>query len=124
MEEVQVATLTTKTPQTSLEQATGDCLSELSKYDWDYNQAKTIMELESSNIPSRVNDNPATGDYSVGCFQINLIGKMRYTRPSENWLKVASNNVSYAYQMYVAQGRTFCKTSGWRNSCIKAGIKE
>ena len=81
------------------------------------------MMIESGNNPLTINDNPSTGDYSVGCFQINLIGSMRYTRPSEEWLKIASNNVSYAYRMYIEQGSTFCKSSGWANSCKKAGIK-
>jgi len=78
------------------------------------------MTVESQNIPTVVNDNPNTGDYSVGCFQINLIGEMRNTRPPEEWLKVAENNVQYAYEMYKAQG-SFCKTSGWYNTCKKLG---
>lgn len=81
------------------------------------------MMQESSNNPLRINDNPNTGDYSVGCFQINLIGDMRKSRPPEPWLLQPENNVRYAYEMYVAQGRTFCKTSGWYNSCIAVGIK-
>ena len=120
----QVTVLTVTTPQSAPQQPKGDCLSELSKYDWDYNQAKAILSFEDpSNNPSIVNDNPSTGDYSVGCFQINLIGNMRNARPSEEWLKIANNNVKYAYEMYSAQGRTFCETSGWFNSCKKAGIQ-
>lgn len=82
------------------------------------------MMQESSNDPTKVNNNPDTGDYSVGCMQINLMGNMRNTRPPEDWLKVAENNVAYAYQMYSAQGRTFCKTSGWKNSCIATGVEQ
>ena len=109
--------------QTAPTQAEGGCYAELSKYDWNYTEAYKILEQENrSDNPQIVNNNPATGDYSVGCYQINLIGAMRNHRPSEEWLKVAENNVQYAYQMYVAQGRTFCKTSGWYNSCKKAGI--
>lgn len=103
--------------------ATGDCNSQLSKYDWPQNDAYKIMMQESTNHPGNINDNPKTGDYSVGCFQINLIGDMRNTRPSEASLLVAENNVAYAYQMYVAQGRTFCKTSGWLNSCLATGVQ-
>lgn len=80
------------------------------------------MLIESGNDPRRLNDNPATGDYSIGCFQINLIGEMRNTRPAEQSLNDPAVNVAYAYQMYVAQGRTFCKASGWQNSCIKLGL--
>jgi len=99
-----------------------DCTSQLSKYDWPQADAYKIMMKESGNIPSTVNDNPSTGDYSVGCFQINLIGAMRATRPSEESLKVAENNVAHAYKMYSEQGRTFCKTSGWYNSCKAVGL--
>lgn len=101
----------------------GDCASELIKYDWPQADAYKIMFKESTNNPGVINDNPRTGDYSVGCFQINLIGNMKYTRPPEAWLQNASNNVEYAYGMYVAQGRTFCKTSGWLNSCIATGVQ-
>jgi len=44
------------------------------------------------------------------------------TRPSEYWLKNPVNNTQWAYEHYVAIGRTFCKTSGWYNSCKKAGL--
>lgn len=101
--------------------ALSDCASEINKYDWNTKQAYDIMMIESGNNPTIVNDNPNTGDYSVGCFQINLIGNMRNTRPSEEWLKVAENNVQYAYGMYKSQG-TFCKTSGWYNTCKKLGL--
>lgn len=80
------------------------------------------MIEESRNNPLVINDNPATGDYSVGCFQINLIGNMRATRPAEHLLLQAEHNVAYAYKMYSEQGRTFCKTSGWYNTCKKLGI--
>lgn len=101
----------------------GSCSSELSKYDWNLSDAYKIMMQESGNNPLQINDNPRTGDYSVGCFQINLIGNMRHTRPPESWLLNPTNNVKYAYEMYSAQGRTFCKTSGWYNSCIATGVR-
>lgn len=104
------------------ESTPGDCASELAKYDWPQADAYKIMMKESRNTPTTINDNPNTGDYSIGCFQINLIGNMRNTRPPEDWLKIAENNVAYAYKMYSAQGRSFCKTSGWQNSCIKLGM--
>lgn len=99
----------------------GDCKAELGKYDWPQDMAYNVMLIESRNNPQAINDNPSTGDYSVGCFQINIIGEMRNTRPPEAWLLNPVNNVSYAYQMYVQQGRTFCKTSGWYNTCKKLG---
>lgn len=101
----------------------GDCASELAKYDWPREAAYKVMMQESRNNPNTVNNNPNTGDYSVGCFQINLIGSMRAARPSESSLKIAENNVKYAYQMFVGQGRTFCKTSGWYNTCKKVGLR-
>ena len=120
--EAQVTAKQATTPQSAPKQRTGDCSSELSKYDWHQGDAYKIMFQESSNDPSKINNNPATGDYSVGCMQINLIGAMRATRPAESWLLLPENNVKYAYQMYVAQGRTFCKTSGWYNSCKATGV--
>ena len=80
------------------------------------------MEENRSNNPSSINDNPSTGDYSVGCWQVNLRGDLANGRPSEDWLKNPVNNTQWAYEHYVAIGRTFCKTSGWYNSCKKAGL--
>lgn len=80
------------------------------------------MMQESTNTPAKINDNPYTGDYSVGCFQVNLIGNMRLTRPPEQLLLLAEHNVKWAYEHYVKEGRTFCKTSGWYNSCKKIGL--
>lgn len=102
--------------------ASGDCAAEISKYDWPVTTATGVMMGESGGNPGRLNDNPSTGDYSVGCFQINIYGANARTRPSEAWLKNATNNVSYAHGMYVAQGRTFCTTGGWYNTCKKLGM--
>lgn len=83
----------------------------LRKYDWNINTARRIMWCESGGNPTAVNDNPRTGDYSIGLFQINLYGNLKYSRPSEEWLKIAENNAEYAYKMY--------KSSGWDPwSCI------
>lgn len=109
-------------PAVSTSGSGGDCASELSKYDWNVDHAHRVMMKESSNVPHNLNDNPATGDYSVGCFQINLYGANARTRPSEAWLKNPANNVQYAYQLYVSQGRTFCTTGGWYNTCRAVGL--
>lgn len=85
----------------------GDCAAEIAKYDWNYSVALAVATAESGLNPNQLNDNPATGDYSVGCFQINLYGANALHRPSEAWLKVAANNVSYAYQIYVGNGYSF-----------------
>lgn len=84
----------------------GSCAAEVAKYSWNQTVAYNVMMAESGGVAGKVNDNPSTGDYSVGCFQINLYGSLKYSRPSEAWLKVAANNVKYAYDMYVGQGWT------------------
>jgi len=101
-------------PQTPI----STCSTEIAKYDWPQKQAHAVMMIESRGVQTVINDNPDTGDYSVGCFQINLIGKMRATRPAEHLLLQAEHNVAYAYKMYKSQG-SFCKTSGWYNTCKK-----
>lgn len=75
----------------------------VSKYDWEVDIALQIMRLESGCKPWEVNDNPLTGDYSVGLFQINLFGDNAKYRPSEEWLKVPENNVAYAYKLYTGR---------------------
>lgn len=85
-------------------QVTSTCESELKKYNWNQRIAYEVMMVESSGNHLALNNNPNTGDYSVGCFQVNLYGSLRNTRPSESWLKVPANNVAYAYQLYKANG--------------------
>lgn len=94
------------TPPPAPVTAPSSCASEIKKYDWNQTVAYEVMMVESGNNHSIVNDNPSTGDYSVGCFQINLYGNLKNTRPSEAWLKVPANNVEYAYQMWSSQGWT------------------
>lgn len=103
-------------------QVKGDCHSEIMKYDWPIDTAVKVMTLESHNVPTKINNNPSTGDYSVGCFQVNLIGAMRNTRPSEQSLLNPAVNVKWAYEHYVKEGRTFCKSSGWQITCQKLGL--
>lgn len=100
----------------------GSCVDEIRKYDWPQQTALAVMNGESSNVPGKVNDNPRTGDYSVGCFQVNLIGSLRLSRPSEDSLKTAEVNVRWAYDHWVSEGRNFCKPSGWINTCRKLGM--
>lgn len=96
---------TTPKQSTSVPEATaGSCAAEIKKYSWNQTVAYNVMMAESHGIATRVNDNPSTGDYSVGCFQINLFGANALSRPSEAWLKIPANNVSYAYGMWKGQG--------------------
>lgn len=85
----------------------GDCAAEIAKYNWNYNVALAVARAESGLNPGSLNDNPATGDYSVGCFQVNLYGANARTRPSEAQLKNAAVNVQWAYNNYVANGHSF-----------------
>ncbi len=86
--------------ETKIDYKCSDFLEEVSKYDWDVNVVMQIMALESGCNPTALNNNPATRDYSVGLFQINLFGGNAASRPSEEWLKVPENNIAYAYKLY------------------------
>jgi len=88
----------------------------LGEYDWDVNIAYSVMMCESGGNPEVVNDNPLTGDYSIGLFQVNLYGANALSRPSEEWLKDPFNNINYAYELYSKGG--FAKH--WRN-CLNKG---
>lgn len=85
----------------------GDCASEIAKYDWDYSTAYAVMMAESGGRAWVVNNTPSTGDYSVGCFQINLYGGNARTRPSEAELKDPATNVAFAYRLYAGNGNSF-----------------
>ena len=110
------------------------CASELSKYSsWDQNVAYKVMMQESSNNAATLNDNPMTGDYSVGCFQINLIGAnlndryrvavtLGYTdglglEQMVAWLHNPVNNVAMANALYNRAGNW----GDWKLTCAKVG---
>lgn len=84
-----------------------DCVAEIYKYDWRHDVAIAVMMAESGGNNYALNNNPATGDYSIGCFQINLYGGNARTRPSEAELYDASVNVAFAYRLYSGNGNSF-----------------
>ena len=108
-----------------------NCAQEVVKYSWNHTVAYNVMMAESKNNPDNHNDDSSTGDYSIGCFQINLLGnanlrakyrdavKVGYTGDMsvaglETWLKVAKNNVAVAHIMWQSSswapwGATTCK---------------
>ena len=79
--------------------------------------ALEVMHCESGGDPSRLNNNAASGDYSVGLFQINLLGDLAKSRPSESWLRIPLNNIAYAATMQKQQ--TWVPWSCARNNGIK-----
>lgn len=83
-------------------------------------RAIKVMIQESSRNPAIHNYNPSTGDDSYGCFQINLAGNNKYSRPSPAELVIADNNVAFAYKLWQSTG--WCSTGGWLNTGIKVGI--
>lgn len=98
------------------------CADEINNYDWNKDVAYSVMMVESSGNPRNLNDNPRTGDYSVGCFQVNLLGgnlkskygiavSLGYTGALDRdslreWLWEANNNVAVAHALW--------KGSGWK----------
>ena len=83
-------------------------------------RAIKVMIQESSRNPAIHNYNPSTGDDSYGCFQINLAGNNKYSRPSPAELVIAENNVAFAYKLWQSTG--WCSTGGWLNTGRKVGI--
>lgn len=83
--------------------------------------ALAIAKAESGLNPKAMNTNSNTGDYSIGIFQINLIGNLfdgrlkrarhlGYTGEGTRealteWLQDEDNNINYAYSM--------SRTNGW-----------
>lgn len=98
------------------------CASEIEKYgEWNQSIAHAVMMAESSNRADNHNDNVSTGDNSIGCFQINLLGYDNLLAKYRDavtegymgemtvdqltaWLKDARNNVAVAHRMYVKSG--------------------
>ena len=73
-------------------------------YDWNDDVAIKIMMAESSCNTEVVNNNPATKDYSIGLFQINIYGGNAKHRPSEKELKDPHTNIEFAYNLYKDYG--------------------
>lgn len=88
------------------------------QYDWDADIAHKIMMCESSGNPNAVGDTN-TKYHSYGLMQIRALPN----RPSPEWLKVPENNISYAYKIYLQEGKRFGTTGGWYNCSKKYGIR-
>lgn len=84
--------------------AGGDYADLINQYSWNPQIAYAVMMAESRGNPQALNNNPATADYSVGLFQINLYGALANDRPSEEWLRIPENNIAYAYKMWQQSG--------------------
>jgi soluble lytic murein transglycosylase-like protein len=83
----------------------------VSKYPlWDAEKVVSIAFCESSFRPQVVNNNPISGDYSVGLMQINIIGSLAKDRPKEEELKDPEKNIDFAYTLWQQQGY-----GAWRN---------
>lgn len=100
----------------------GDCEAEIRKIfpANEVNNAIKVMIQESSRNPAVHNYNPSTGDDSYGCFQINLAGNNKLTRPPASELIKAEVNVAFAYNLWRSTG--WCSTGGWLNTGYKVGI--
>jgi hypothetical protein len=85
----------------------GNCATEIAKYDWGQATALAVSMAESDQRPGVVNNNPSTRDYSIGCFQVNIYGANAANRPPQSELIKADVNVRWAYNNYVANGRSF-----------------
>jgi hypothetical protein len=109
-------------PTTSAITGGGDCEASIRRIfpANEHARAIKVMIQESSRNPSIHNYNPSTGDDSYGCFQINLAGNNKYSRPSPAELVIADNNVSFAYNLWKSTG--WCSTGGWLNTGRKVGI--
>jgi len=90
--------------------------AEVSKYDWNVNAALAIMCQESGGDPTNHNwsDRHRTCTGSFGLFNIGCGHGY-----SVSYLENPQNNIKVAYDIYLGQGRTFCTTGGWINSCRK-----
>ena len=85
----------------------GNCAAEIAKYDWGQSVALAVMVAESQHRPGVINNTPSTGDYSIGCFQVNIAGANARTRPPQEQLIDAAVNVRWAYNNYKANGSSF-----------------
>ena len=78
--------------------------------DWDVETMVKIAQCESSFRKDVINDNPRTGDHSVGIFQINTLGSLAKDRPSVEDLKDPAKNIKFANELYKNGG-----VNHWKN---------
>lgn len=95
------------------------CESEIVKYNWNHTVALAVARAESGLDHQALNNNPSTGDYSVGCMQINLYGENAKYRPGEEELKNPAVNIAYAYKLYSGNGNSFIGQWGVCRSKVK-----
>ena len=81
-----------------------DIIAYIHTKDWNGDYAVKLFNCESSLNPKALNDNPLTGDFSVGIAQINLHGNLAKDRPTKEQLYDAKFNIDYAYEMYKKAG--------------------
>lgn len=102
--------------------------------------AISSRELRPGNHVGTINDNPNTGDYSVGCLQVNIIktanadnlsniariarqyGYSGNTNQGElaKWLGTPENNVAVANYLY--KNSTLARQ--WPNTSRSLGVKD
>jgi hypothetical protein len=92
------------------------------QYEWNIEDAYKIMMQESSGKSDAHNFSHETKDDSHGLFQINTYGRLASERPTREWLIIPENNIEYAYNLYVSEGRRFGTKGGWYTSAKKLGI--
>lgn len=83
-------------------------------YSWDTKTAFAVCEAESRGNSQAHLYSDITRDDSYGLFQINLYGDLKYGRPAPTELLNASQNVAYAYKLYVAHGDSFSPWSTYK----------
>lgn len=106
--------------QTSVPSICNDFRGLVEQYDWDPEIVLEIMNAESGCNPDALNNNPSTRDYSVGLMQVNIYGSNAQNRPPETTLRVPSENLAFAYELYSTGG--FSHWSVCKNGAVDCGL--
>jgi soluble lytic murein transglycosylase-like protein len=70
-------------------------------------KALAIAQCESHTDPNKMNTKKP--DYSIGLFQINILGNLAKNRPTESELKDPETNIKFARMLYESAGRSFSR---------------
>ncbi len=63
-----------------------------------------IIDCESGFNPKALNDNPRTGDFSVGLTQVNIRGSLAKNRPTKEQLEDPKTNLDFSYELWKKEG--------------------